>query len=350
MSTTEETIKRDAVNNVAGTGDQSQVPTMNGGVDNTNSVPNHEDSDKKGRDGDGKDGRDHDGKDGRNDDGRDGRDGHDGRDKEGRDGRDGRDNEGRDDRGGRDHDGHKHVDVRPDEDCRGEDGAENFAFHDRGHWRIDGFNGQEGDMLDFSGYGLSRDQIAGQITNIKIEADNFIINFGDDVSITLAGVKPDQIGWDDVKVPGDDGKDGRDGDGKDGRDHDGKDGKDGRDHDGKDGKDGRDHDGKDDHGGKDGHGHKHVDARPGEDCRGEDGTAENFAFHDLGHWKIDGFNGEEGDMLDFTEYGLSRDQIASHITNIKIEADNFIVNFGDDVSITLVGQPPVWENVTTVEG
>jgi hypothetical protein len=55
-------------------------------------------------------------------------------------------------------------------------------------------------------------------------------------------------------------------------------------------------------------------------------------------------------MLDFTGYGLTRDEIASHITNIKIEADNFIVNFGDDVSITLVGQPPTWDNVITPEG
>ncbi|MCO6426502.1 hypothetical protein [Nitrosomonas communis] len=325
--------------------------------------------------------------------------------------------------GNSNNDGQKHVDVRPGEDCRGEDGAEdNFVFHDLGHWKIDGFNAQEGDVLDFTAFGLSRDQLASQITKIHVEADNFIVNFGDDVSITLAGVKPDQIDWDDINMPGDD----RGDDGKGGHDHGGKDdhgGKGGHDHGGKDdhggmrgddrnnggkddhggkddrnddrkddssggmrgddrnnggkddhgGKDDRNDDqkddssgggmrgddrnngGKDDHGGRDDHGdkggrhHKHVDARPGEDCRGEDG-ADNFVFHDLGHWKIDGFNGQEGDMLDFTEYGLSRDQIASHITKVHIEADNFIVNFGDDVSITLVGQPPAWENVTTVEG
>ncbi|SFI90262.1 hypothetical protein [Nitrosomonas sp. Nm34] len=92
--------------------------------------------------------------------------------------------------------------------------------------------------------------------------------------------------------------------------------------------------------------HKHVDARPGESCRGEEG-AEDFVFHDKGHWRIDNYNGQEGDKLDFTEYGLTREEIASHITSIKIEADTFIVNFGDDVSITLVGQPPTWDNVIT---
>ena len=104
------------------------------------------------------------------------------------------------------------------------------------------------------------------------------------------------------------------------------------------------------HGGKD-HGgkHKHVDARPGDGCRGEEG-ADNFVFHDKGHWKIDNFNGQEGDMLDFTGYGLTRGEIASHITNITIEADTFIVNFGENISITLVGQPPTWDNVVTAEG
>ncbi len=132
----------------------------------------------------------------------------------------------------------------------------------------------------------------------------------------------------------------------------------GKDQGGKDqgGKDqgGNDQGGKDqggkDHGGKD-HGskHKHVDTRPGEACRGEEG-AEDFVFHDKGHWTIDNYNGQEGDMLDFTEYGLTREEIASHITNITIEADTFIVNFGDNVSITLVGQPPTWDNVNTGEG
>jgi hypothetical protein len=55
-------------------------------------------------------------------------------------------------------------------------------------------------------------------------------------------------------------------------------------------------------------------------------------------------------MLDFTGYGLTRGEIASHITNITIEADTFIVNFGENISITLVGQPPTWDNVVTAEG
>ncbi|TYP88182.1 hypothetical protein BCL69_102236 [Nitrosomonas communis] len=106
----------------------------------------------------------------------------------------------------------------------------------------------------------------------------------------------------------------------------------------------KDHDGKDRGGDK----QKHVDARPGEPCHGEKG-AENFVFHDIGRWTINNYNGQEGDMLDFTEYDLTREELAGHITNIKIEADTFIVNFGNDVSIMLVGQPPTWNNVITGE-
>ncbi len=335
------------------------------------------------------------------------------------------------------------IAVLPDKHYAGGSGADKFILHDAGHYKIDDFNASQGDKLDFSKYGLSREELTNRVTNIKIEADNLIVNFGDNVEITLAGVQPGQISWDDIivdhggkdddhggKGPGgkDDDHGGKGPGGKDdhhggkgpggkdddhggkgpgGKDDDhggkgpggkddhhggkgpgGKDddhggkgpgGKDddhggkgpgGKDDDhggkgpgGKDddhggkgpgGKD-DDHGGKgpggkdDDHGGKGHGGHKHVDARPNEHCQGGEG-ADNFVFHDLGHWKIDKYNGQEGDMLDFTGYGLTRDEIASHITNIKIEADNFIVNFGDDVSITLVGQPPTWDNVITPEG
>ncbi|SFN07532.1 hypothetical protein [Nitrosomonas communis] len=95
--------------------------------------------------------------------------------------------------------------------------------------------------------------------------------------------------------------------------------------------------------------YKHVDANPGDSCRGEEG-ADDFHFHDYGHWTIDNYNGQEGDMLDFTEWGLTREEIASQITNVSIEADTFIINFGNDVSITVIGQAPTWDNVITVEG
>jgi hypothetical protein len=236
--------------------------------------------------------------------------------------------------------GDDNIAVLPDAHYVGGSGGDNFIFHDAGHYKIDDFNASQGDKLDFSKYGLSREELASRVTNIKIEADNLIVNFGDNVEITLAGVHPGQISWDDVVVDhGGKGPGGKD------DDHGGKGpgGKD-DDHGGK-GSGGKD----DDHGGKGHGGHKHVDARPNEHCQGDEG-ADNFVFHDLGHWKIDKYNGQEGDMLDFTGYGLNRDEIASHITNIKIEADTFIVNFGDDVSITLVGQPPTWDNVITPEG
>ncbi len=92
------------------------------------------------------------------------------------------------------------IAVLPDEHYRGDAGADHFVFQDAGHYKIDDFNASEGDRLDFSKYGLSREELASHVTNVKIEADNLIINFGDNVDITLAGVQPGQISWDDVIV------------------------------------------------------------------------------------------------------------------------------------------------------
>lgn len=210
--------------------------------------------------------------------------------------------------------------------------------------RIDGFNPQQKDMLVIdSNLGVtSQEELANLITNIYIDADNFIVNFGDDVSITLTGVQPDQIGWDNVIVGDPDATDpevvdpiAADPDATDPEVID---------------PIAADPDATDpevvdpiaaDSG-------QNIDINPGEIVLGEEGS-ENFVFHDLGHWTINNFNASE-DMLDFTQYNLSREEIAGYITNIEIEADNFIVNFGGDVSITLVGQSPTWDNVTTIEG
>ena len=98
--------------------------------------------------------------------------------------------------------GDDYIDVREGAYCYGGQGADHYVFREEGRLRVEDFNSQEGDKLDFdTGLGLtSKEHLAGFITEIHIEADNFIINFGDHVSITLVGVKPDQISWDDVSV------------------------------------------------------------------------------------------------------------------------------------------------------
>ncbi|PTQ88141.1 hypothetical protein C8R30_1584 [Nitrosomonas nitrosa] len=225
--------------------------------------------------------------------------------------------------------------------------------------RIDGFNPQQGDVLIFdNSLGISsQDELANLITNIHVEADNFIVNFGNNTTLTLTDVQPDQIGWDDVIVGDPDTADSNtddpvtadpsttDPDVDDPVTAD---------------PSSTDPDGDEpvtaDPGTSDpdvsdpvtADSGQNIDINPGETIQGEEGS-ENFVFHDLGHWTINNFNAME-DMLDFTGYNLSREEIASHITNIAVESDNFIVNFGDDVSITLIGQSPTWDNVTTVEG
>ncbi|SFI30667.1 hypothetical protein [Nitrosomonas sp. Nm34] len=147
--------------------------------------------------------------------------------------------------------GDDNIVVLPDAHYVGGSGADNFILHDAGHYKIDDFNASQGDKLDFSKYGLSREELTSRVTNIKIEADNLIVNFGDNVEITLAGVHPGQISWDDVVVDhggkGPGGKDDHGGKGPGGKDddHGGK-GPGGKDDHGGKGPGGKD----DDHGGK----------------------------------------------------------------------------------------------------
>lgn len=94
------------------------------------------------------------------------------------------------------------IAVRGGEDCHGGQGADDFIFREANHLRIQDFRSQDGDMLVFdTGLGLtSREHLASYITDSHHDGQNFIVNFGSDVSITLVGVQPDQIGWDDVSV------------------------------------------------------------------------------------------------------------------------------------------------------
>ncbi len=96
------------------------------------------------------------------------------------------------------------IAVRGGEDCHGGNGADEFVFREAAHLRIGDFNSGEGDLLVFdTGLGLtSVDHLASFVTGIRRSDDDqdLIVDFGPDVSITLVGVQPDQISWDDVSV------------------------------------------------------------------------------------------------------------------------------------------------------
>ncbi len=99
-------------------------------------------------------------------------------------------------------DGDDFIAVRGEEDCHGGNGADDFIFREAEHLRIQDFRSEDGDMLVFdTGLGLtSREHLASYITDSHQDGQNFIVNFGSDVSITLVGVQPDQISWDDISV------------------------------------------------------------------------------------------------------------------------------------------------------
>lgn len=67
--------------------------------------------------------------------------------------------------------------------------------------------------------------------------------------------------------------------------------------------------------------------------------ADKFVIRDLGHMLIDDFNSGESDLLVFdTGLGLqSVDQLISFVTNVDIVGENLVVEFGSDISITIVG-------------
>ncbi len=98
--------------------------------------------------------------------------------------------------------GDDRIAVRSGEDCRGGNGADDFVVREAAHLHIGDFSSREGDLLIFdTGLGLtSRDQLASYVTDTHHDGQNFIVNFGSDVSITLVGVQADQVSWNDVSV------------------------------------------------------------------------------------------------------------------------------------------------------
>lgn len=97
------------------------------------------------------------------------------------------------------------VAVRGEEDCRGGSGADQFVFREAAHLRIGDFSSSEGDLLVFdTGLGLtSVDDLESFVTGLHQDGDNFVVDFGPEISITFVGVQsdqPGQISWDDVSV------------------------------------------------------------------------------------------------------------------------------------------------------
>lgn len=94
------------------------------------------------------------------------------------------------------------IAVRGGEHCRGGQGGDKFVFREADRLRIEDFHHDEGDRLVFdTGLGLqSKEHLASFITDIHFEGDNLIVEFGQNVSITLVGVHEGQISFDDVDV------------------------------------------------------------------------------------------------------------------------------------------------------
>lgn len=85
-------------------------------------------------------------------------------------------------------------------------------------------------------------------------------------------------------------------------------------------------------------GDDHIAVRGGEDSHGGHG-ADDFVIREAAHLRIADFSSLEHDSLKFdTGLGLtSVDHLKSFVTDVHYEGQDLIVNFGPDVSITLVG-------------
>lgn len=80
-----------------------------------------------------------------------------------------------------------------------------------------------------------------------------------------------------------------------------------------------------------------IAVRGGEDCRGGNGL-DKFVIREADHLRIGDFKSVDDDLVFDTGLGLtSREQLESYITGAGFEAEGFVVDFGPDISITLIG-------------
>lgn len=99
-------------------------------------------------------------------------------------------------------DGDDDIAVVGGDDAAGGIGDDRFVIREAAHLRIEDFNVNEDDEIVFdTGLGLrSFEHLASFVTGISQSEDELVINFGNDVSLTLVGVTLDQMSADDVVV------------------------------------------------------------------------------------------------------------------------------------------------------
>ena len=98
--------------------------------------------------------------------------------------------------------GNDDVAVRNGLVASGGVGTDRFVVREASHMKIGDFHKGESDKLVFdTGLGLqSKAQLASYVTSTEYTGGDFIIHFGDTASVTLVGVNPATVSWDDVTV------------------------------------------------------------------------------------------------------------------------------------------------------
>ena len=99
-------------------------------------------------------------------------------------------------------DGDDFIAVRGGDNSQGGLGADSFVIREAAHLRIEDFKSSDDDFLIFdTGRGLtSKEQLTSFITDIHHDGHDLFFEFGAHVSITLVGVQPSDISWDDVSI------------------------------------------------------------------------------------------------------------------------------------------------------
>lgn len=94
------------------------------------------------------------------------------------------------------------IAVSPTQSATGGAGADQFVIRDAGHLWIDDFSPSDRDQVVFdTGLGLqSVDQLIRYVTDVRTVGQDFVVEFGADISITIVGGVSSGIDWGDVVV------------------------------------------------------------------------------------------------------------------------------------------------------